>query len=1378
MSDDVSGLILNTKTEGDRAARLARLRSIGESAQPQRSIGEKISRIPGDVAKGATETPMAIVSGVRDALDEVLNLGEGVEQDLIKNSSFYPGLQITDPETGKLALKFVNLSDPENADIKDFELPDVRKPKSNTGAFIEGAAQFLTGFAGAGSALKAGNLLQGLGKGSVIARGAAQGALADFAAFDPHEERLSNFVESVPGLSNPVTEYLAASDDDTEIEGRIKNVIEGAGLGVATEGILKALKATRKVRSAKKTLEDAVAEPVEVTADRIRGEQIQKDFNDVAAAIETPLFDRKLDAAERATASTPPGAAAELSDAARRWRDATKALQPERFADDGDLKALDGVDFNEVDTIMWMVEAVRKPIDEPERLFQFVASKGGIKDRDGVVKAMLGGERVSLTKAGVIDDRGKFRILAKEIDEADPAQASLIGGSGGAAPAAGKGLDLDDMALYAWEAGYFHNTRIGKTIEDTGARPTGDDLVELLRRDIQGESPVYRETDIDRASALDVRNKAEEHLDRLGIDWSDRSLKRVREQVEGVASLQFPRDGTGTRTADDLAAEAAARNAAGANGLTIRQRADLGGESIYVNFAKIDTEEDVKSIIGQMADAFADDINKARGGATKSVLSQNLSAGHIDAFDVLAKRRDGEPLNAAQFQAVRQLWAASGEKLRQAAMQAQSSGSPGAIMAFRKMMAVHHAIQREVIAARTETARALRQWAVPAGDSVRMAQAIDRLIGEGGGLKANVELARKIATLGPDQLRELDAVIEKSITAKTADAIAEAWRGGLLSAPQTHIVNGLGSTITLLGEMADRAVAAQFARALGPQGHSVEVGEAAAMAQGMVAGFRDTMRYASKVLKGQTPDTEASGLFTQGPKKVEAANVGAISSQAFNIDNGSVAGRFVDVLGTVFRAPVEALGASDTLFKTMNWRAELYAQAFRQTQKELRAGTLAKDDLAKRTAELLDNPPASMLEAARTAALDRTFTASPGPMVQSILNLRNKTRLGPLPIGHILLPFVSTPANIMRYAFLRTPLAPLFAEYRQAMNAGGAAQELALTRMTSGTMISLLAADMAMNGQLSGAGPADAEMRQNLRRDGWQPYSVKVGDRWFAYNRLDPLGMTLGLGADLAEITANTDWTDQGAEEFDEAAALAIGSIGSVMMSKTYLQGVADFTEFMSDPKRYGEGWLMRLGSTFAVPAGVAAVRRIEDPVIRDAASVMEAIKNRVPGLSKELPARVDLWGRQISYQSGLGVLYDAFSPVYSRKAGGEAIDGEMIRLRVNVQMPDRSLSVGGEAISLKNRREIYNRYVALAGNELKANGMGAKDFLNAVVEGNHPMSEFYAGLSNGPDGGKAEFIKKVVTRYRTAARYKLIEEYPELRSEAERMIYEKSLAQ
>ena len=66
------------------------------------------------------------------------------------------------------------------------------------------------------------------------------------------------------------------------------------------------------------------------------------------------------------------------------------------------------------------------------------------------------------------------------------------------------------------------------------------------------------------------------------------------------------------------------------------------------------------------------------------------------------------------------------------------------------------------------------------------------------------------------------------------------------------------------------------------------------------------------------------------------------------------------------------------------------------------------------------------------------------------------------PIGRLVLPFVRTPTNILRYTLERTPLGVMSQDIRNMLKAGGPQASMAMARMQlGGAMLSLSGAMMA-----------------------------------------------------------------------------------------------------------------------------------------------------------------------------------------------------------------------------------------------------------------------------------------------------------------------------
>lgn len=196
-------------------------------------------------------------------------------------------------------------------------LPDYNKRflgRSNTiaGGLVEGVAQFMTGFVpvagqlgrvgtfaklsgkvGSKTALKIARkskdlspaeirklkAVKRLGKSKTekITTNVAAGAAADFLVFDAQEERLSNLINMNESLRNPVTEYLASKgEDEGELEGRFKNVIEGLFLEAGISGAVGFFKAVKMIKNRNKALQEGKSKE-EATEDAIDKSDLTED---------------------------------------------------------------------------------------------------------------------------------------------------------------------------------------------------------------------------------------------------------------------------------------------------------------------------------------------------------------------------------------------------------------------------------------------------------------------------------------------------------------------------------------------------------------------------------------------------------------------------------------------------------------------------------------------------------------------------------------------------------------------------------------------------------------------------------------------------------------------------------------------------------------------------------------------------------------------------------------------------------------------------------------------------------------------------------------------------------------------------------------------
>jgi hypothetical protein len=474
----------------------------------------------------------------------------------------------------------------------------------------------------------------------------------------------------------------------------------------------------------------------------------------------------------------------------------------------------------------------------------------------------------------------------------------------------------------------------------------------------------------------------------------------------------------------------------------------------------------------------------------------------------------------------------------------------------------------------------------------------------------------------------------------------------------------------------------------------------------------------------------------------------------------------------------------------------------RMASEEVERGQLPKAGLKARIADIIANPPDNILMKAADMASYNTFTSEPDAITKSLLKLRNQ-----IPGGMMVMPFVNTPSNILKFSFERTPLAPLVGRFRADIAAGGARRDLALAKIGLGSLVMSVGYDLAMDGHLSGGGPEGDKRtseRQAMARAGWQRYSMRVmtgqdadGNpeyRYFAYNRLDPVGMYLGMAADMADMARNMDLESaEVTQTFEQIAVAAAFAAADNMMDKTYLSGFATFVDAIREPGRYGDQFFKKLAGSM-VPAVVAEGARQIDPYGKQAIDMIEQMKSRVPYLSKDVPNRLNMWGDPVQYSSGLGNAYDAFSPVASRtNKGAEPIEREFFKLNYfppdSVSMPLKGDQDGNTLnLSLRNQPEIVNEFKVTAGkipasklledneDDMRArkgvyrsyvkvlSGLGdrtMKESLNDLVTGKLDQASLDYEAASSED--KVEMIGDIMRAYRGAARAQVQRNHPEL---------------
>lgn len=633
----------------------------------------------------------------------------------------------------------------------------------------------------------------------------------------------------------------------------------------------------------------------------------------------------------------------------------------------------------------------------------------------------------------------------------------------------------------------------------------------------------------------------------------------------------------------------------------------------------------------------------------------------------LLSRRKGEALNAEQALAARQILAKSANELVNLAKRIKSGdASESDMVAFRAAILQHTAIQEQVAGMTAEAGRALQQFRQLADARQVKGSVLSGAIRQLGDAD-NVRAAADVIVENAGDTRRLNDQIKKLAKPNLWDKALEVWYASLLSGPRTHIINVVSNTLTSLGQLPEHVAASGIGavrKAFPGQANTdrVLMSEVGARAAGWLAGARMGFKQAARTMRtGDTSDMVA---------KVEARTEEAIPGK----------------VGSIVRFPMRALAAEDELFKAMARQMEIQGLALRRAAQEGLKGKALRD----RSADLVENPTPDMVEAAADYGRYLTFQRPLGKAGNSIVAVGHN-----LPAIKLFVPFIRTPTNLIKFAAERSPAAPLLKEWRDDMRAGGARRDLAIARATVGSAAAMMVVEAAKDGLITGGGPADASARRLLMADGWQPYSIKVGDRYYSYQRLDPFSTTIGTAADYVDLQSHM--TDK---QSQAVAGTITASMVQNLANKTWLTGMVNLAQFIDDPGRsWGPFW-SSIGASATVPALVSQSAQAIDPVQRDAQGIFERIRSRLPVVSEGVPARRDLFGRELVGSNGGGI--GSFSPVLMKDRRNDPTINALIDAGVSIGALGRNIGNPSGSGMIKLTAKDYSDYAELSGQLVK----------------------------------------------------------------------------
>jgi hypothetical protein len=833
-----------------------------------------------------------------------------------------------------------------------------------------------------------------------------------------------------------------------------------------------------------------------------------------------------------------------------------------------------------------------------------------------------------------------------------------------------------------------------------------------------------KKPELERGSVADILDKKTPEDVVASVKVPDIEISKVSDGVIKKTKMRF------SETADTASIKEKAEDIAKK---TKEEEVGLPKYAGNINLRRIDSDVPIKSILDDMVKADAALFKAARGPKlnVESELYKLADDLGLDANDFI-KNRNIDWKNLPEYiYAARKLTTASIEDMYMSAVKANNTKSPADYIEFQRSLERANNMTEQLTGLSASWGRggqAFKEMADGSAFTSKQRKAATNEFWEGARKQDLTEFARTIAETPKEEItsRALNKYARAFPDAKGIEKIQEIWLNALLSNPVTHAVNMTSNGLIAVWTVPERFLAAGISKITGKGREGVTIREAIAKGFGTLEGFGDGLRKGTRALVNE----DFSDQFTK-------------------LDNRRRVIKGVG--GKAVRMPFRFLAAEDQFFKGIGYRQELNALAMRQGLKENLSGRKLASRIDEiKNADLValsnrrikainegDNVLAKELQikidsvdnvrrAAKEGANYQTFTNTAGPVAKVFKDLVVK-----YPAARFIVPFINTPANIITFAIERTPAAPLLSKYKEAIKAGGADADIARAKMIMGTGVMSYVTYLGMQEIVTGRGPTDPSAYK-IWRENHQPYSIRIGNRWVAYNRVEPLGVLFGLGADFADLIRYADRDD--IEDFDEKmttmTSMMIASFTDNITNKTFLTGVSNVIDAIADPERSGGYFISRLATSF-VPRVIANVRNQMDPVRRDTQNLMDSMRNQIPTLSEELPPRRNIFGFVQVYSGTLGPKF--VSPFYSQTTSVDSVFDEMEKLEIRVSMPSRNLR--GVKLTSSQYSELLQYMRQLQTYEK----------INTIIK-----SPQYANASRF---AKGELIKKIIQEDQNVAR-------------------------
>lgn len=576
-----------------------------------------------------------------------------------------------------------------------------------------------------------------------------------------------------------------------------------------------------------------------------------------------------------------------------------------------------------------------------------------------------------------------------------------------------------------------------------------------------------------------------------------------------------------------------------------------------------------------------------------------------------------------------------------------------------------------------------------------------------------------------DDKSQLDALLRAELAHKSSwgDKLYEYWINSILSGPTTHVANFAGNTANAVYELGIK----RFTEAL----------------VNTVAGRKDGATFQEF--------KEMSKAFNW--KNAQAAFLRALDIEALDPSGKFMENRTVAIggkLGRGIRMPGRLLAAADAMAKAIIEPMETVAYACRIGVQQGYSG----QDLQKYIQDQLTDSKSVSYQWGKQRAKELAFQEDPGYFVNRLMTLRETPGYMGAAL-RIVLPFIKTPTNILRQGARKSVLgsfglvADTISRIKNKRGFDGAYVARAAEQIIAwGTLMAFYALDdddelPIITGSSAPYGSAEYGFKANKI----PPYSIRIGDKWFSYKRIEPMSTGLALIADTLQALKNA----KNGKDGEAIIRDLFRGGGQIFLEKSFLDGLGEISKAIENPSNFSRAVVNPVKGL--IPNLFTQMRQSFDENVQDTKSREKGIEwfkdqffmvmNRA-GITTALP-KVDYFGRDVKKDDWGDESYTALWRILGvqRMDADSSVDqAERLILNYNQKNPDESWYPSIPQPTFKRNGQKYyfsgENYTNFAKD---AGALAHKQIKNAISAGRLNV--------NNPSKADIDLMKKVFTRAR-----------------------------